>query len=182
MEEEDAKIETIESILKAMGSKRSKLKSQTRFLTAFNMKLELLLDCFKAYSIDENSEKIGISEASKGTDAFPSHGGSKEKEPKRVRVDENTKNTQTNQKETKGGQEADLLNGLFNRKENEKSLAVSLLELIKEKEPISLDDLVKGIKCSKYKVIEVLNVLIKEKIVLKRYEKGFVYTINKENV
>lgn len=149
------KVETITELLSAVERKKKAIQSQTKFLKNFNAKLELLLECFKAYSFDSDfTEPIA---------KCPTKPIEKEEQKKKVKTNETI--DECIEKLSRGDAQV-------------KSLLSLIFDVIKDNEPVSLDDLVKMIKYSKYKVIEVLNILIKERIVIKSFEKGFVYRIN----
>ena len=183
--EQIEKIETLENLLISIQNKTKTIVNQTKFLKTFNKKLEILLMCFKAYSFDDK-DFIGNEESNI----------------------EGIKNIQENKKNTESSSLKEIQNDLKNRRSSyndeipetikngfdlnsmteqifgtnllQKTLANSIIDLIRTKISISLDDLVKNIKSSKYKVIDVLNILIREKIIIKSFEKGFVYRISKE--
>ncbi len=138
------KIETIKEILKGIENKKNSIELQTKHLKEFNRRMETLLCCFKAYSIEPNDttkkeREISIKEP-------------EEEKVKKIKAEEG-------------------INGMIK-------------SVIREREEISLDELIKEIKgkasiSSKYKIIEILNEMIKEREIVKKFEKkGFIYKIN----
>lgn len=191
----DEKLETLETLLKSIKSKTSSISGQTKFLNAFNKKMEILLMCFEAYSIEETKEEKESKENVRERNV-------KSKENiKEINKEINKENSKENNKANdivkkikiseKENNPIDVLSeniylkrleSLFDTNVISKMIGKSILDLIQSREFITLDDLVKGVKNSKYKVIEVLNVLIKERIIIKSFEKGFVYRISKEEI
>lgn len=174
--QEQEKIERLQELLSSIKGKANVIASQTKFLKTFNRKMEILIACFKAYAIDDK-DAIFVPEMAERKPT-------KEKKAASIAP---TCDSQSNKdsldtceiKRARLSMEA-LIEKVFAANQIEKALANTILSLIKSREFIALDDLVKGIKSSKYKVIEVINILIKEKIIVKSYEKGFVYRISKE--
>ncbi|KAM0679963.1 hypothetical protein GINT2_001905 [Glugoides intestinalis] len=146
------KVETISELLKAIERKKKTIQSQTKFLKNFNTKLELLLACFKAYSFE--------SDFTETIEKCPTKHIEKEEHKKKIKTNESME--ERIEKLSRGDPQL-------------KSILLLVFDVIKDNEPISLDDLVKMIKFSKYKVIEALNILIKDRVVVKSFEKGFVY-------
>lgn len=198
-EEEKLKenFELLENVLNSIKSKTKMLESQTRFLKGFNTKLEILLRCFEAYSFEEAGDgaaernitaddKIsGISVCKSSTAGIKPSENKGSENAVNCREDEK----QSNKKAKKGADDTasinvnctDVIERVFEKNSAAKNLATVLFEIIQANEPISLDNLVKSIKTSKYKAIEIVNVLIKEKVILKSFEKGFVYRVNREH-
>lgn len=145
----------LENALKGIKEKASHLESQTKYLVEFNERLETLLRCIEAYSFEESEPA--------------------EKKKENVEV------LQIETEPVKKTRKIDKLQGLYGKNEIMKDVAINVFETIKLNEPIALDDLVGSIKYSRYKIMEVLNRLIREKVIVKSFEKGFVYRISKEN-
>lgn len=191
--EQIEKIETLDNLLNSIKNKTATVSSQTKFLKSFNNRLETLLMCFKAYSIEEKdpiySEENTI-ETIKNTKENKNNRNMSIKQSKGdYKTSNNEKNFEHKTKEDSIEEikrfkiEYDfnsIIDKLFITNPVSKLLAINILELIKARGSISLDDLVKSIKSSKYKVIDALNILIKEKVIVKSFEKGFVYRISKE--
>lgn len=186
--EQTEKVNILENLLNSIQSKTKAISGQTKFLKAFNRKLEILMMCFRAYSIDEenliengerNIENLKNSKENTKNIEITSYKETQKisKIKKSISSDEIIDDIKRLKRDT------DLtltLEKIFINNPVNKSLAVSILELIGSRISITLDELVKSIKLSKYKVIDVLNTLIKEKIVVKNFEKGFVYRISKD--
>ncbi|KAI5182286.1 hypothetical protein PAEPH01_2881, partial [Pancytospora epiphaga] len=69
------------------------------------------------------------------------------------------------------------INDLFAMNKPHKNIALQIFKLLKEHEVVSLDGVVRNIKLSKYKVIEILNIMVRKGIVSKYFDKGFMYKI-----
>jgi len=154
---ESSLLKALEDTLEGIKQKGRLLESQTKFLNDFNARLETLLGCFEAYAFEEAVEKGQVACV-------------EQEAPKRCKRDECTEDAPA-----RGALET--VGTLFGKNALLNDMAVSVFETIRANEPISLDDLVKSIKHSKYKVIEVLNRLIREKLVMKSFERVFVYRV-----
>lgn len=191
-EQQSEKIEALENLLAAIKEKTAAIASQTRFLKGFNKKMEILLLCFKAYSFEEDGKcsknvvkkdmsknKIGVLPVESIVGPAQSPVAIKKSKVESLVV-ENSGNNEASGGLVSSSAIGSAVTRLFGTNPVAKSLANNILELVSARDSITLDDLVKGIKYSKYKVIEIINALIKERIVLKSFEKGFVYRISKE--
>lgn len=167
LKEEEQKVE---KLLKEIKNKAEIIESQTKHLRLFNAKLEILLKCFEAYSFEEISKKENITNKLKNNVDFKDTNDLKNK----LKDINDLKDSTDLQDKTINEENIKKLKISKNN-----ALAMSIFELIKENEPISLDNIVKSIKHSKYKIIEILNEFIKERIIIKKFEKEFVYRINK---
>jgi len=180
-DDRNEKHRVVEDLLKSLRKKRESIVLQTLHLSSFNKRLELLLECFDAYSFEnekeESLEKARVPRDKKSATA----GGSKSNleemcEDQRQPVASEEENNVEESVERR-------MDRIFNLKKVNskvnKRLAVEIYNLIKANKNIPFDDLVKGIKQSKYKVVEIINTLIKEKLIIKTFDKGFVYKINK---
>lgn len=174
------KIEHVHTLLQSIKKKAAAIKQQTVDLNKFNRKLTILLDCIDAYSFEDTGDSIN-----KTSDQVSRNIEKIEKEGKH-RINESEENVikkhkTANETETKDNRidTVEVIAELFKNDSTCHSIAKATYEMILERETVPLDDIVKSFKYSKYKVIEILNVLIKNKIVLKSFEKGFVYRINK---
>lgn len=163
----DDKIKMAEFLLQSIRSKSDAILSQTKHLKSFNRRLELLLACFKAYSIAESGNITGTKNIV--AESVPS--------VKRIKTsalgDEHGKDA--------GDKKSPVceISRLFLNNKTSRELAMCIYDLIKQREQITFDELVKGIKQSKYKVIDTINVLVREKVIVKSFDKGFVYRLNK---
>lgn len=131
------------------------LEASKSKVNLFNVKLEALLKTIEVFSIDpEPVKKISTCAV----------------------VDKKIVNKPQPAVKT---QEEITCDELF-KKENRKVKAVAndLLEYLKEQKTVFLDDLVKKAKLSKYKTISILGVFVKENLITKRFDKGFIYEIN----
>ncbi|ELA42573.1 uncharacterized protein VICG_00325 [Vittaforma corneae ATCC 50505] len=188
-------LESFESTLKSIKSKTKILESQTRFLKDFNTRLEILLKCFEAYSFEEAEDSIANkniatnNKASSITASKNSVVATRLGEDKDNVVNSSEDEKQNNKKvktmpdnssTAAKANPMEVIETVFEKRPAAKNLAMTLFEIIQANEPISLDNLVKSIKTSKYKAIEIVNVLIKEKVILKSFDRGFVYRINRE--
>lgn len=164
----DDKIEAVESLLRLIRNKSDTISSHIKYLKSFNKRLELLLECFKAYSFVE-SENVS------STKSIPTKAEDNAKRAKpNNHVDDVSGEATLDGRDLKGE-----INKLFESNKANRNLAMGIYDLIKQREPITFDDLVKGIKQSKYKVIDTINVLVKERVIVKSFEKRFVYRLNK---
>lgn len=188
----DDKLETLDTLLASVIAKTKTLSNQNKFLKVFNKKMEILLSCIDAYSIEDKEfirmeleEKAIKSDTEKVTKKVIKKDTEKVTK-KAIKSDtENVIKSDTDKvikkrKVTAVDLQCKLDNSALNLFPDPvaKGIANNILDLIKSRESISLDDLVKGIKSSKYKVIEVLNSLIKERVIVKSFEKGFVYRMS----
>lgn len=175
---ESEKLRIVEDLLKSLRKKRESIVLQTVHLNSFNKRLELLLECFNAYSFENDKENRA--EMVGDRKSATAGGGKKTLEE----MCEDQRQSVVSEEENNNGESIerrmDRIFGMkkMNSKVNKK-LAVEIYNLIKSNKNIPFDDLVKRIKQSKYKVVEIINTLIKEKIVIKTFDKGFVYKINK---
>jgi hypothetical protein len=193
---ENDRIETLENLLTSIKEKTKVLSKQNNYLKSFNIRIEILLKCFEAYSIEENNIEEGNNiEDSNIEEKKIRKSNNKKGGKSSINKDKSSMNNSQKSDSPAGFKDKSsvtismkkdksiVIDSLNKTPDNilclnpiEKVLSKTILELISSKESISLDDLVKGIKNSKYKVIEVLNKLIKEGQVKKSFDKkGFIY-------
>lgn len=179
--EQTEKVNILENLLNSIQSKTKAISGQTKFLKAFNRKLEILMMCFRAYSIDEENLIENLKNSKENTKNIEITSYKETQKISKIKKSISSDEIIDDIKRLKRDTDLTLtLEKIFINNPVNKSLAVSILELIGSRISITLDELVKSIKLSKYKVIDVLNTLIKEKIVVKSFEKGFVYRISKD--
>lgn len=166
-----------QDLLKAIQQKKKRLTAQTELLREFNGRMELLLECFEAYSFEGEPTQIknpGVD--ARKVEAIKADVRKVEAikaETIKTKLEEPIKRSRTQMEEL----DPRPLEEIFGRNVSARSLAGNLIEIIQAGGSIPLDALVKEAKQSRYKVVETLNVLVREKIVMKNFEKGFVYRI-----
>ena len=148
--------------------------SKTQGLKRLNGKLRLFLSSLDAYSLDaapshpRNARKTRDSQQG----SSPS---------KKIKPGDEPPRKHSEDKENDGREDPkDRINRLFRLNKGQKGVALQIYSLLQESDVTSLDDIVRGIKLSKYRVIEILKLMVKEKIVSKFFEKGFMYKVNSE--
>lgn len=158
------KLEKIEELVSSIKDKTVLVKSHTNYLKNLNAKLELLIKAFDTYSVVPEVEII-----------------EKKKIPEKKKL-ENEESKKQKQSEIKlePVDQRKAISQIFSGNKSNKNTALQIYDLLFESASTGLDEIVKNIKTSKYRVIEILNILVKEKIVLKHFDKGFIYQINKE--
>ena len=166
---EEGKLETLQKTMESIGKKKQRLERQTGQLRLFNTRLELFLKCLKAYSMEDTAEEESTAKKTKV-------------EEKRVpeAVETSTIDSPATTREEKTETAELAIERLFKGNQARKSIAEDIHRIVKENEPIALDNLIKAAKHSKYKAIDVLNALIKGKMISKSYERGFVYRLNRK--
>lgn len=211
--DKEQSLEKISSLLDGIKNKRRTVEIQTNALKEFNMKMEVLLECFKAYSIENKDTNINLSNntriestgvntnvsngtnigaststgvnvskgVSNGTNIGVSISNNTNITKNTGKNTTNTTNTNTNtnnindiageSKKIKPNLPFDSLDPSLNE------VALKMFQFIENKGTATLDEIVKSVKCSKYKIIEILNIFIKEKVVVKSFDKGFIYKI-----
>src|SRR5690606_27656274 len=128
-----------------------KIKQQTNFLKNFNLKLKLLKSSMDANSIDTNDIvelKYNKNEVSNINYNNAMNMSSNEDTSKRRRISH------------------EEILSLFEGK-NKRSMALQILKILESRDSASLDELASLTRMSKFQVIEMMNVLSKEKIVIK---------------
>lgn len=160
------RLRQIETLVLSIKKKSQAVRKQARALNSLNSKLEVFLMALDAYSLDAKEQQCEPARA----------GG-------RTKAEALRKNITTPVKKTKREEPLDARSAiamLFRASKTQKSTALEIYKLLENNEVVGLDDIVKSIKMSKYRVIEILNSLVRERIVLKHFDKGFLYKINKE--
>ncbi|KAL6120877.1 hypothetical protein NUSPORA_02312 [Nucleospora cyclopteri] len=140
--------------------KTEEAKENILYLKKINFKLESLINSIEAYSV-ESPPSTPINSTF-------------------IKTVKNTPLETNSIKKIKQTNPLNKISTLFtgdNKKLNQ--IAQEIYLLIEQNKKILLDEIVKRVKLSKYKTIEILNVLVKEKIVTKKFDKGFVYEIRK---
>lgn len=161
---ENKKMREMLEIAKRIKSKTEEARENTGKLRLFNVKLKALLTSLDAYSTEIPLPQTRTIQKSKVpgmlTRAAPV-------------TEERRENKQNLQLGNRG-----LCDRLFS-KENSKVQRISkeMLTILEEEKKIMLDDMVRRVKMSKYKVIEILNAFVKESIITKRFNKGFIYEL-----
>ncbi|ORD93889.1 hypothetical protein ECANGB1_1414 [Enterospora canceri] len=130
--------------------KTEEARNHTNKLKSYNFKIKALLDAIDAYSYDETAIKVN---KFKKVDSF------------RITAPEK-QNLPTNFEKMFANETSKI-----------KIKAKGLLALVSENKQLKLDDIVKVTKLSKYKTIEILNIYVRNGILNKRFDKGFIYEI-----
>ena len=154
----------IADLLSSIKSKTTYIKSQTEMLNKFNVKIELLLKSIQAYSSEPYNENYKEEMADFNRNE-------KAKSQKALNIKQDAPTSQKTDPKTK-------IANLFLSNKNSKNIALQLFNIISDSKIIPLEEIVKRMKLSKYKIIEILNFLVKEKIILKYFDKGFMYKLN----
>lgn len=150
---QEDKLLYIKRLMESIKNKTERIKQHTNLLNILNYKLEALSCAFNAYS-----------EEVEGNDEW------KENKEKKIK-----KNETKEEKDVYG-----IINGIFIEQKGNKSIAIEIYKLLESNGITGLDEIVRQIKQSKYRIINVLNILVRERIILKYFEKGFNYKLNKE--
>lgn len=178
-----SQIEEIESLILSIRNKTQTIVNKTYKLKTLNKKLQLLLSAIETYSFEQEDENI-----ENKTELNTIKVNKKPKVSKSEINGRDDYNIMVNNAPDSTiaaiADEKPSISNLFKHDKtqkgiNQKGIAMQLYKILENTTVISLDDLVKGIKISKYKVIEILNILVKEKIVLKFFDKNFMYKLNK---
>lgn len=159
------KLNKILELVSSIKKKTLFIRAHTENLKIVNTKIELFLNSLDAYSNVESMEP-------------------KEEKPKKIRGSEKIK--AKNVESPKKPKIEDVIDprttisSIFATNKSNKNMALHLYDLLNGQDVMGLDDIVKNIKLSKYRVIEILNVLVREKLIVKYFDKGFFYKLNKE--
>ncbi|KAI4293094.1 hypothetical protein PAPHI01_2368 [Pancytospora philotis] len=170
MDEEKAK--HVLGLAAAIRDKTVLVRKSTQRLNMVNLKLRALLDAFSAYAVPHSEiappgrEPAPERSRVKRIKAGPAEPADKE-------------NCPVQDHDTPQPQRIPDVSEVFTACRLHKAIALQIKALLSDGSAVALDDIVKSIKQSKYKVIEILNTMVKERIVLKYFKKGFMYKINR---
>ncbi|KAI5148106.1 hypothetical protein ENBRE01_0120 [Enteropsectra breve] len=172
--ENSSKLKTIEQHIRSIKIKILDIIDRTEKLRDFNNKVEMLLLAYETYSENIDVELVQSSSTGKNEKkgSVQSH---KTRQSKSCPSDEPQEKLV---KKAKKMLPAHRIQELFKSSKNNKNIAMEIYGLLESGNTVPLDDIVKRIKQSKYKVIEILNTLLKERIVVKSFDKGFMYRTN----
>lgn len=158
---DEDRLREVEALLLSIREKTMSIRAKTESLVGLNKRLESFKAALDAYALKGTEERTGRE-----------HKGSPKK---RMRLEKGVSGLPKPAASCE-----DSIGLLFTMNKAYRHTALQIHKLISENEVASLDDIVRSIKLSKYRLIEILNVLVKEKIVLKYFDKGFMYRLNKE--
>ena len=157
----------IEELVKSIRAKIEIIQEKDARYKRINRNFAMLLKALDAYSITPSALESQLErQASRQADRQLDTPGKRDTPAKKARTTERTPRA--------------TIEGLSYQKVIHREIALEIFDLLEKRGTVSLEDLVKGIKQTKYRVIEALNVLLKEKKILKSFNKGFEYRINEE--
>merc|ERR1712131_60250 len=144
-------LDEIAELAKELKNKTTKAHKMIEKLNRINYKIESLLNSLDAYADDQSGqEKTRNKNLYKDT----------------ISVKDNDEHILTK------------IETLFAKdKKNHSKIAIQIFLIIKENRSILLDDIVKNVKLSKYKIIDILNILVRENLVSRKFDRGFMYEI-----
>lgn len=190
------RLSEIASLIQSIRNKTVTVQSNTRVLKAFNSKIELFLEALNAYSVDTIEEE--------------QHGRSSQNRANKMHTNINTSmetisvTPYKKQRQTADNMSAPAhtqgihapgclgslsaerlppstaISQLFSSKKQQREIAMEIYRLLEGSETVPLEEIVKRIKLSKYRVIEILNEMVRERIILKHFARGFFYRLNRD--
>lgn len=162
------KLLQLQQLLSSVKKKTLDLRSHIEFFKNLNIKLEAFIKAMEAYS--EPAQEEGTGPAAKEATA---------KKPLPQREDRKAEKRMKREEERCVDIQS-RISTLFMEHRANRATAMDIYLLLDKNGTTCLDEIVKQIKQSKYRVINVLNAMVKDQIILKHFEKGFNYTLNRE--
>jgi len=185
------KLQELKALIEAIRIKTEYIKERTREMKVFNSKVRLFLRALDSQSIVDDRGGNRTGSDNRGGSRAGSRAGNDRTGNKQTISTDPLSNTDplssTLLRNTLLGNTL-LINTLlrnkiertFSKNETQKETGMNILGMLEENGRMRLEEIVKSIKMSKYKTIEILNLMVRSKIIGKKFEKGFVYELFRE--